>query len=183
MCIIPTELGDLLQQSSGDVLLQYQESRAAKKSSFSSIVPGLGWEAGCLGERFFNHCLTDRDKAFSSYQVERCGLAVTVRTLLWHTLAWVRKDWLFALPLLIVTFLSGYRPSLFFKALWYCRLELQGGCSIPGHIMVLMQEEADCGPGTKCFASLRNSHLTCIWHKCTLQFIELLIMNTVITVQ
>lgn len=76
------------------------------------------------GECFCNHCLTGRDKAALSYQVERCGLAVTARSLPCHTLAWVSQEGLFALPLLVVTSagftrtssLSGFQSSLLFQA-------------------------------------------------------------------
>jgi len=50
-CVIPVELGDFLQQSSGDVLFQYQEFReqqrgAAAPVSFLDLAARLGvWES------------------------------------------------------------------------------------------------------------------------------------------
>lgn len=49
-CVIPTEFGDLLQHSSGDVLFHYQESaeqqRAASPISFLDLAARLGvWES------------------------------------------------------------------------------------------------------------------------------------------
>lgn len=133
----------------------------SKKSSFASPVARLGCEVGSLGEHYFSHCLTAGDRHTEDLATAHSDFS--------------KKDWLFALSLLIVISPGFAFPSCF-QALWYCRLELHGVFSILGLVLMLVREEAAHGPGTKRLASLRNSHLTCIWHKCTLQFIRLLIM-------
>lgn len=145
--------------------------RAAKRAASAVLLLDLTVRSG-VWESIFSHCLTARDSHTEDLAVAHSGFS--------------KKDWFFCLFPTNCDFSGFYFLNTIpycFQTLWYCRLEWQGGLSIPRLVLMLVQEEAAHGPGTKFLASLRNSHLTCIWYKCTLQFIELLIMNTVVTVQ
>lgn len=64
--------------------------RSSEKTSFSSTIARLDCEFESLGEHYFSHCLTARDSHTEDLAVAQSGVS--------------KKNWLFVLSLLTLTF-------------------------------------------------------------------------------
>ena len=121
----------------------------------------LQGQAASLGGCFCNHHVTDRDKASLSYQVKRCGLAVAVRSPLWHTLPSLSKERLFALLLMAAfpDFTLDTIPPRFSKPSAISGLNCRW-LWCPQAVLVPVQEKAARGPGAERSVYLGGPHLT-----------------------